>query len=407
MKTSAIIILLSFLSANLFGQKFYVLSVKGEVYANDKQLKKRDKINKETNLTFSDCEDAIHLISSKGIFYITGTLATPSESNELILELKNEILEAPVFANTSDQTYFHTEYNFDIPCYTTLIGPKSTLNCSENDNFILEYQNGDSLHTQALIAIDSKVNLTKSSFPITKDPNQVYTIKNNNPESNNSINFNITPKNWIQKEDLIAYLDSLIQTHSISKSSELYDSTQLSLYKTEKYIPEDLLIELIKTTFNWTNYYHKYSFNSLIEPTFIKIDQLINNSSNDLEFKLVHVIKDKTYIVPLKTKKDYIKIEKKNFKIEGIPKEEVFHPSSKHGIIVHKNDESLWNNNPIVYLNPTQFIDGKGIKKDAKFIKRKTATTNKDELIQILSTLLEDEYQEYNFPRSSLNYFFE
>lgn len=83
-----------FAGAMVFGQNYYVAIIHGEVYYNNKLLKRRDKIKLKANntsvLKFSTANDYVKLSGPNGLFTVRPN-SQPNQQNEFLVAVKEEL----------------------------------------------------------------------------------------------------------------------------------------------------------------------------------------------------------------------------------------------------------------------------------------------------------------------------
>ncbi|RMF01104.1 MAG: hypothetical protein D6772_05335, partial [Bacteroidetes bacterium] len=79
------------LSLGAFAQVYYVAIVKGEVYYEDKPLKRRDKITLQGNLRFTSSDDYIKVSGPGGLHTVRPAGVRPNRKNEFLVAVRQEL----------------------------------------------------------------------------------------------------------------------------------------------------------------------------------------------------------------------------------------------------------------------------------------------------------------------------
>ena len=90
MRTTLSIISLLFLVNFITAQNYYVASIHGNVYYQNKLLKKRDKVIPKGNIRFKSADSYVKLSGPGGLYTLTASLGKAS-GNEFLLTLSNEL----------------------------------------------------------------------------------------------------------------------------------------------------------------------------------------------------------------------------------------------------------------------------------------------------------------------------
>jgi hypothetical protein len=97
----SIILILSCAAVGL-AQRYYVISVKGEVYANEKLLKKKDKISADTKIRFATADAFAYVISPGKGYFILGTKVNRGPTKrDFSTYVKNALIPPDQFHATS------------------------------------------------------------------------------------------------------------------------------------------------------------------------------------------------------------------------------------------------------------------------------------------------------------------
>lgn len=186
-KCTLLFILLTF-TLCLSAQNFYVLSIKGSVFSNNKKLKKKDKLTIEDSIVFGDKESEIRLINSNGHYKLKGEMIRPNPQNELISELKKDlgidrpsmedlvVLSPPGFDPDDTRQYWYEfkPYSF----YSTMITPSFLREEAEEAGALLLVQvYQDTLIAQSLKKRNGTYKLRQKDFkPKLKEAPDYYAI---------------------------------------------------------------------------------------------------------------------------------------------------------------------------------------------------------------------------------------
>ncbi|MEM6379513.1 MAG: hypothetical protein AAF705_15005 [Bacteroidota bacterium] len=143
----------------LLGQNYYVAIVKGEVYYNNKRVKKRDKINLKGTVRFTAKTDYLKLSGPGGLYTLRAeSSAAQKQGNEFLLSVQAEIyprvVERPTTAhgfseimNGIDTAFFYLDGGFKGSFYWSKINfrmrsdyPRSSVWAIIEDDAGLSYQ---------------------------------------------------------------------------------------------------------------------------------------------------------------------------------------------------------------------------------------------------------------------------
>lgn len=390
---------------HLIAQKFYVLSIKGTVYVDNKPLKKKDKVSMGTKLRFKNSADEIRLISSSGRYKLKGERAERISSNELIMELRNEIFAPTPYAHTSVSTIaIAEESKMEINAYSTLISPQTTIAVSGEETFYIQYTAQDSLYEIPLKKIDGRVQITRQTIPETDADSMVYSIISKLENDSIKLHFRLSQPNWIAKEAIIAELKQIAKDSSNMSKYGLLKIAKKVFYGKKQMIPEEALENLIAEEIHWYDY-KPYSQKT----TFINPSQFyLENESNyypkeEGEMKLVHLFADNQIVTEIKQKKGAYFLNKKSFKLKGKQKPKRGDKVIRIALVYQPNNSThLKDAIPIHDFQLTTFIPIKKIKKELKFLRKEVGITDKKELFAILKESLDEEHGAYTYVEQTL-----
>lgn len=369
-------------------QNFYVLQLKGTVFANNKKLKKKDKINIDSRLTFDDCEDAVRLIGPTGHYYIMGAQAEENENNELILELRNEILALSTFAHTAaDQNLAVVEYEYPPFNYTTLIEGDLLFDAYTNTDYFIEYTSKDSIYQIPLPIKDEKVQLDTSLFAHSIDSSYTffYTQQIEN-YSDTTYLFTLSPPKWLSSKPFVQELQQMAIDSSATGVYSLRYAARHYFYKKGEYIPDPILEYWIKEEVPWYLYQPYQVYETVFNPMNLSLE-LYLYGSNDVP-GLVQIYKDTLLYKALPIQNHPITLREKDFKPLLKNKSPLYHV-----LIYTKADaQTLKEATPIYYFKPEHFLSSKKLEKEIKFIRKINPDLEDYEIVSILEEMLEEEW---------------
>ncbi len=105
MRTTLFIISLCFLFNRTVAQNYYVASLQGEVYYQNKLLKKKDKVTPKGNIRFKNANSQVKLSGPGGLYTLSAYMGRTS-GKEFLLTLSNELFPSirPISTTAASET---------------------------------------------------------------------------------------------------------------------------------------------------------------------------------------------------------------------------------------------------------------------------------------------------------------
>lgn len=184
MRTTLFILSLCLLSNYTVAQNYYVASVQGEVYYQNKLLKKKDKVILKGDLRFKSAASQVKLSGPGGLYTLAANKGR-AKGNEFLITLSNELFSTPTFKETARPSfgapppnilsYWHFFGRYTFFNHTTLhIDPSMTAK-GQTILFLHETNQGLS-YQKADIRKDSMLVLPIKSFNSSKGRNFQTTL---------------------------------------------------------------------------------------------------------------------------------------------------------------------------------------------------------------------------------------
>ncbi len=280
MRNTTLLILFFIISYPLFGQTYYVAVVHGNVYFNNKKIKKRDKIKMQGNLKFTSAKDYVKL-SGKGGLYTIRPNSTPA-GNEFLIAVKEELFPKTRNPETLAYSFTMNEY----PGYFTLEGYSPTL--FEKDmlaytlpplkkgmeyGYLLETDKGLIYHPAKVknqrLAIREKDFRLKSTHGVAPKIKMAYIVKVLNKKKWKTLIHN--KKSIAQIDTSVKYyyhapIDSSLQTPIIA---EMLDRLSPPNFVNKRQLKRDLRFHIKKTNApDIKTFLYNYEFNDYINDTY-------------------------------------------------------------------------------------------------------------------------------------------
>jgi len=371
-------------------QNFYVMRIEGEVMANGKTLKKRDKVKQNSRLTFSGLDARVHLVSTKGNYNLTGNDVGANSQNEFLLELSNDYLAS--YSKSSSSSYLINAYeNTPPPYYNYLLLPETQLPVPAKKNYILKSVTTDTTYRINLEEKNGTILLSPDLFNSVSDTSLIWKVFATDAENDSLSLYTFKNPEWEHPEKIVKNLKDRAVFHYFDWGfNNLRVEYLLTLFNQKKYLPDTLLHELIEQHIHWYNLQFTNIKTTIITPSEISYKDL-ENRPIDTHFYLAKLMDDTVSVRLLPrtnegfylTKSDFTSLDlltigenSRGFAIIT-SKEKIRHPAKA---------------NVLYFLQPSIFIELKDIKNDVKFLQKKLKLKDIKKVEEIQKDILMTEY---------------